>query len=214
MDKREEFISLAFHFQRQENRLPARLDWRGENLAYFRDKHGRQYPAERQVQIQFGSWGKFIVACGGLPKTTQRIADIAIEHVVKKYDATVMPGNNGTIDCHIGDESYEVKGASLQTDSMVRTPRWRFRLHSRQYSLLVDKLILVGIAGDTPVAEWTFDKVDMVQHIDGKDALSVPAKAPFGTSYYNFYFMETWMENKTLDEIIQLQEDYDSEADS
>lgn len=205
MSKRDEYISLAFKFQEYEGRLPVRIDWRAENLAYFRKKHKLKYPAERQVQVQFGSWGHFLVACGGIPKSTQKVADIAVEHVVKRYGAIVMPGASGTIDAHINDESVEIKGATLVTDDLIRTPRWRFRLHSRQYSLLVDKVILVGLSGEEPVVEWMFDRVDMAQHLDGKDALSIRAKDPFGTSYYPFYFLETWKASLAYQEVVDKQ---------
>ena len=208
MDKRSAVLRLAEEFKEREGRFPSRIDWRGRNLAHYREKHGLDYPSERQVQRLFGNWGMLLVALGLPPRRTQDVADIALNYVLDAYeDVEVMPGASGTIDCFVEGERTEVKGASLRTDDYIRTPRWRFRLHGREYSRIVDRLILVGLVGEEPVVEWSLDKVGVYLEADGKDALSIPAKFPFDNLSYNLSMYERWKAPLTLEELLSRAEE-------
>lgn len=206
MDQRTQFVRLAEEFRARTGRLPSRIDWRGENLSYWRTVHGLPYPSSSYVGKLCGGWSAFILECGGLPRKNQEVGNLAIEHVRRRYeDVEVMPGSSGTIDCFIGGERVEVKGATLAKDNVIHTPRWRFRLHHRDYSLMVDRVILVGMAGGRPVVEWSFDRVDTVMYLDGKDALSITARQVFSDGHYAFFYHETWREDLTYDEVLALE---------
>lgn len=201
----EKFMQFAERFRELEGRYPSRLDWRGENLEHFRRKHGLHYPSERQVQKYTKSWGRFLAELGETPRSTQKTADIAIQHVQSRYKGVeVMPGRSGTIDVFIGDERCEVKGATIGKDELIRSPRWRFRLHHRDYSSLVDRLILVGLVQDVPVVEWSLDNVGMFLHADGRDTLAIPAKNPFQFLSYPLQMYEEWKADLTYDELVNL----------
>lgn len=206
MSQRTEFVRLAGEFKARTGKLPSRIDWRGENLTYWRSVHGLPYPHTATIERVYGGWNHFLMACGSLPRSTQEVGTQALEHVCRRYpDVEVMPGHSGTIDCFIDGERVEVKGATLSRDSFIHTPRWRFRLHHRDYSLLVDRVILVGLAGGKPVVEWSFDKVDTVMYLDGKDALSITARQAFGGGHYTYAFQETWKEDLTYEEVLALE---------
>lgn len=198
-----EALLHAERFQALHGALPSRLDWRGANLEHFRTRDMTSYPSERQVQRLFGGWGNFLRALGETPPIAQDTARVAVGHVQNRLaDVEVMPGASGTIDAFVGGLKAEIKGSSLQQDERFRTPRFRFRLHEREYSRLVDTLILVGIVGDEAVIEWQLDKVAMLAHADGVDTLSIPAKYPFNMQGYNLFFYERWKAPLRLHELI------------
>lgn len=204
-DKHAQALSLAKRFEQTTGKLPSRMDWRGENLRQFREAHGLEYPSERVVQRLFNGWGNFLRELGESPLITQDTAKAALAHVQRRYeDVELQPGASGTIDCFIGAERVEVKSSSLQQDEVIRTPRWRFRLHEREYSRLVDKMILVGVVAGEPVVEWALDKVAMLMHVDGLDTLNLPAKYPFNYQAYPLYYYETWKANLSYAEVLEM----------
>lgn len=199
-------MRLAEDFRARTGKLPVRLDWRGENRTYWENQHGVEYPSSRIVELEWGGWGKFIMALGGLPLTHGETGSMALEYVQGRYpEVELMPGANGTVDCFVGGDRVEVKGSRLNRDARIPAPRWRFRIHSRQLSLLVDRVILVGFAGGRPVVEWSFDRVDSVIHLDGKDALSVTARQVFGGGYYPYFHNEMFRDDLTYEELLALE---------
>jgi hypothetical protein len=199
-------MRLAEDFRARTGKLPVRLDWRGENRTYWETQHGVAYPSARIVELEWGGWSKFMLALGGLPLTHRETGVMALEYVQARYpEVELMPGANGTVDCFIGGERVEVKGSRLNRDARIPAPRWRFRIHSRQLSLLVDRVILVGIAGDSPVVEWSFDRADSLIHLDGKDALSVTARQVFGGGHYPYYYNEVFREDLTYEELLAME---------
>ena len=199
-----EAVFCAERFKAIHGRFPSRIDWRGENLAHFRSRDMTAYPSERQVQRLFSGWGQFLRELGESPLITQETARVAVEHVQNRLgNVEVMPGASGTIDAFVGSLKAEIKGSTLQQDERFRTPRFRFRLHEREYSRLVDTLILVGIVADEAVVEWHLDKVAMLTIADGVDTLSVPAKYPFNLQGYNMFFYERWKAPLTFHQLVQ-----------
>lgn len=199
------YESLAKVFHDIEGRWPSRIDWRGDNLTHFRTSHGIDYPHEKTVYRQYGGWRHFLANLGVGTVVTQETAAIAEEYLTNKYGnrIQIMPGSSGTIDCYFDGARTEVKSSSLANDDKIHTPRFRFRLHSRQYSSLVDKMILVGIVKGEVVAEWLLDNVAIIENADNKSSLNVVAKYPFQGRNYPLFFYEVWKEDVSYLELIE-----------
>jgi hypothetical protein len=200
--RRELYVNYGRFFLNKEGRPPSRLDFRGENLERYREAHGIQYPTAKQVETVFGRWGKYVEVVGGTPVSPKiAVGNAAIRFMKEQFGLVEEDAHMGAIDGTIDGRTVEVKGATIGLDRTMGHPRWRFRLHHRKYSLMVDELWLVGLDGDRALAAWKLGKADMARFIDGRDAISIAVAPLFKGRWYNLLPHEVWKAQLSIEEV-------------
>lgn len=200
--RRTLYLAYGQHFRQQTGRAPARLDFRGANLEHYRQAHGVPYPSAKQVEAVFGSWGAYATAVGG-PSISPKVevGYRAVEFMRRQFGLVVEDGHMGAVDGVIDGRTVEVKGATLSKDRTFGHVRWRFRLHHRRYSLLVDELWLVGLHEQEAVIAWRLNKSDMVRYADDRDAISIGASAALKGHWYPLAPNEAWRKELTRQQV-------------
>lgn len=110
----------------------------------------------------------------------------------------------GAVDGYLNGQPVEIKAAELSQDFRFGHVRWRFRLHRRKYSLLVDYMFLVGLYDSRPIIVWKLNKSDIVRFADNRDSFSQAAAPPLLGRWYPLAPNEIYKEQFTYDEILTI----------
>ncbi|WP_155299021.1 hypothetical protein [Deinococcus kurensis] len=147
---RAQLIQVAQDFVATFGKFPARDDFKGERRTYHEGIMGQTLPGGRVFEHEFGSWQAFRdELSAGTSKYTPGEASerISMHYATQTLGMIEVPHETGTVDGFIGDQRVEVKGALLTRASASgqSTYRWRWMIHHREVSKLVDRLVLVGV---------------------------------------------------------------------
>lgn len=207
---REEHIAWAIRagleFIRREGKPPAIVDWKGKNREYWTAKHGIHYPSGTTIERVFGSWGNFLSVLGVTPAYSRtRLGYLAAELCRNLFGVEDLNYRQGPIDGYWQDRPVEIKGSRLEKDPHFGHYRWRFRLHYRAYSKLVEHIFLVGFDhGERPLVVWRFDKQDLAPLFDNRDSISIAAHNVLLNRPYPYVYNEVWKTPLTYTEVQDL----------
>jgi hypothetical protein len=205
-EKLAKYIRAGMEFFKREGRAPSITDWKGQNRQYWASKHGVQYPPATNVERLFGSWGNFLSVLGMTPSYhPTRLGFLAMELCRNLFGVEDLNYQTGAVDGYWHDRPVEIKGARIERDPTFGHYRWRFRLHHRQYSKLVDHIFLVGFDhGERPLIVWRFDKQDIGPLFDSRDSISIAAHPPLLSKPYPYVYNEVWKAPLTYTEVYDL----------
>lgn len=177
---KENLIQWAKDFKKQFGYFPSKDDCRGANKAAYEAVHKFTMIHASSVQRLFGTWADYRIACGEIPSKythTNLAEDTSIAYLTAKYGFVEHKSTNGNVDGYIGDKTVEVKASILRKGSR-NYERFRWSLHEREYSKLVDEMYLIGLNenGDVLV-EARLTPYDMSICVDFKAAIELGVEA-------------------------------------
>lgn len=167
---REELSAVIQAFLDKLGKFPARDDFKGERRTYYENLLGISIPHAIKFERTFGSWSEVRKSFGvGESKFTpnQLAEKVSIDYAVKQLGMVEVQSETGTVDGFIGNQRVEVKGNVLSRASASdKHANYRFRwpLHYRKYSQLVDRMVLVGVLRNGEIA--------MVLDVQGQDQIT------------------------------------------
>ena len=158
----EELLDYVRLFQKHLNRFPSRDDLKGKRKIHFEGlltaatKKPVKLPQAVFFERAFGSWQELRDRFGEEKSkyTPGELAEkVSMDYAVKQLGMEPADNETSVVDGYIGDEAVEVKGATLSRAGMKDGHyRFRWNLHYRELSKLVDRLILVGVLKNGEIA--------------------------------------------------------------
>ena len=172
----EDLIKWAHDFKKATGYFPGRDDMKGEVRKQYAKKLNMPMPHATTIERIFGKWSDFRTACGETQSkfTHTKLAEAtSIKYLTEKYGFEEHPANAGHVDGYINDKRIEVKAATLRKAS--RGNKFRWRLHNREYSKLVDEMFLIGISetGDVLVEIHLANQTDILNTVDLRDYIEL-----------------------------------------
>lgn len=173
-------VQWAKDFKTNFGYFPAEDDCRGANKKAYETVHKYKMVHSSSILRLFGSWTSFRLECGEVASkyTHSNLAeDTSLAYLKEKYGFVEHNSPNGNIDGYIGKNTVEVKASILRKGSRDYR-RFRWSLHEREYSKLVDEMFLIGISETGEVlVEARLSKYDMHMAVDYKAAIELSAEA-------------------------------------
>ncbi len=177
----ESIIEWAKSFKHKFGFFPVRDDLKGRTRAAYEDIHNFPMMHATTIERIFGSWSDFREACGEAVSrfTHSDVAEQAsVQYMIEKYDFIPSVAEQDVVDGYIGSRAIELK-ASIRRRKTGNSTRFRWVLHNRDYSKLVDEMFLIGTDEDGNVLlEIHLPTKEDIQYIvDNKQAIELPGEA-------------------------------------
>lgn len=177
----ESIIEWAKQFKDKFGYFPGRDDLKGKTRKAYEDNYNFSMMHANTIERIFGSWTEFREACGEASSkyTHTNVAETAsITYMVEKYGFIPSTAEQDVVDGYIGDRSIELKSAIRRRKSGNDT-RFRWVLHNRIYSQLVDEMYLIGCDedGNVLIELHLPTKSDIKYVIDDKQSVELPGEA-------------------------------------
>lgn len=177
---KESLVKWGQEFKTKFGYFPSEDDCRGANKKAYESVHQFKMSHASSINRIFGSWSAFRTEAGEVATkyTHSSLAeDTSIAYLTEKYNFVEHTGPNGNVDGYIEDRTVEVKASILRKGSRGYS-RFRWSLHEREYSKLVDEMYLIGINDQGEVlVEAKLNKYDMHMAIDFKSAIEMSEDA-------------------------------------
>lgn len=184
---RADLIQTAQMFAQRFGKFPAQADFKGERKAYYEDVLKSKLPHARCFEREFGSWGALRTLLGEEPSkfTPDGLSEkVSMEFAQNVLGMVPVDNETGVVDGYIGDLRVEVKG-SLLTRASVKDSHYRFRwmLHHRELSKLVDKVVCVGVLknGEIGVVLQFDGEAVIADRLDGRKTLDFSVNTLYGS---------------------------------
>ena len=194
-------LRAGIRFNQRVGRPPRRLDLREPTKSAWEKQLGMALPTADQASYRFGSWGNYLKRMGYGPHASGNVDNALIEaaglaHVEEVYPETeFVDAEQSVWDALIqfhpdkGAEKVEVKASALsrRRDNPSHI-YWSFKTHNRQFSKLIDRLILVGVGHHpdggylVPLARLELPK-SALRQVDSKSTVMMYATSVFGTAH-------------------------------
>jgi hypothetical protein len=179
-----EIIATGLRFYQRVGRPLKREDLRGKRKERWESVLGFELPTEYDVRKHFGSHADYLKAMGfsnNMPDRIAQVEDASLKHVLEVYpQAQIVRSERSVYDLEIGNERVEVKGTQLAIRNDTLQAHFSWRLHKREFSKIVDRVILVGLDKDlNPLIRLEFYGAGL-KLLDKKDTLTIYAAAIAG----------------------------------
>lgn len=188
---RTDMVALGLLFFKHAQRQPSRTDFRGARRGEWEGVLGMKLPSGAQIEAAFGSWGKFLDACGfdgSEGQTYQKIERAAEKHAAEALGVTLEEAEQSITDGWLPDgRTVEIKGSVLREHKVLGQHFFSFRIHARELSSSCDLLVLVGLSRDLKaIVRLEIPKAALPELVDGKSNVTLYAQAVWGSGTSKF----------------------------
>ena len=177
---KESIVTWAKEFKHKFGFFPGRDDLKGKTRKAYMDNFQFEMMHATTIERIFDSWSEFREACGELPSkyTHSNIAeDASVAYMVERYGFVPSTAEQDVVDGYIGNVAVELKSSILRRKTGNFT-RFRWALHNRDYSKLVDEMYLIGCDedGNVLIEVHLPTKEDIRYMVDNKAAVELPGE--------------------------------------
>lgn len=177
----EDIIAWAKEFKHKFGYFPGRDDLKGDARKAYIERHNFNMYHATSIERVFGSWSDFRIACGeaaSIHTPTTITEQVSMTYMVEQYGMIATSGEQDVVDGYIGDSRIEVKSAILRRKTEGQK-RFRWALHKREYSKLVDEMALIGCDEDGNVLLdiRISSKGEIAALIDNRNTVEIPYSA-------------------------------------
>lgn len=213
-------LRAGIRFAQRVGHPPRRIDLREPARSAWEEQLGIALPTADQAASRFGSWGGYLERMGyGLPASSVDYALVeqaGLAHVEDAYPGIqfVRSEQNAWDATHVfdpakGPEKVEVKAGSIsRRKDGSGDAFFAFRLHEREYSKFIDRLILVGVGWHpdsdllVPLVRLEIPK-SALKALDGKSTLMIYVGAALGPNHSIYRPYVRWRAKVTPQEALR-----------